>query len=153
MSPFPKSRSSHDTLLTLHGMVPHDLFLWSKLFGCLSPALARWWLVHEPDPKFWLSVPSWVNNSQSDFWLGICPRSQKMGDNSAAVVAFHLCRSYCINARRSPRENIYVRFSFNISQLWGGKQLNSCYLDHYGWAQHMWTLRVTIQTFLMRYLS
>ena len=37
-----------------------------------------------------MSVPSWVNNSHSDFWLGMCPWSQKMGDNSAAVVAFHL---------------------------------------------------------------
>ena len=77
-------------------------------------------------PKFWLSVPSWVNNSHSDFWLGICPRSQKMGDSSAVAVAFHLCRSYCINAMRSPRENINVRFSLNISQLWGGIQFNSC---------------------------
>ena len=38
-----------------------------------------------------------------------------MGDSSAAVVAFHLCRPYCINARRTPRENINVRFSLNIS--------------------------------------
>ena len=36
------------------------------------------------------SVPSWVNNSHSDFWLGLCPWSQEMGDSSAAVVAFHL---------------------------------------------------------------
>ena len=40
-----------------------------------------------------------------------------MGDSNAAAVAFHLCWSYCINARRSPRENINVRFSLNISQL------------------------------------
>ena len=60
-----------------------------------------------------------------------------MGDSSAAAVAFHLCRSYCINARRSPRENINVRFSLNISQLLGGRQLNSCYSDHYGSVQHM----------------
>ena len=33
-----------------------------------------------------------------------------MGDSSAAVVAFHLCRPYCINARRLPRENINVSF-------------------------------------------
>ena len=45
------------------------------------------------------SVPSWVNNSHRDFWLGMCPWSQKMGDSSAAVVAFHLCQPYCINAR------------------------------------------------------
>ena len=96
-------------------------------------------------PKFWLSAPSWVNNSHSDFCLGIYPRSQKIGDSSATAVAFHLCRSY-INARRSPRENINVRFSLNISQLWGGRQLNSYHLDHYGWAQHMWALKVTIQT-------
>ena len=44
------------------------------------------------------------------FWLGICPQSQKMGDSSAAAVAFHLCRSCCINARRSPSENINVSF-------------------------------------------
>ena len=80
------------------------------------------------------------------FWLGICPQSQKMGDSSAAAVAFHLCRSYCINAWRSPSENINVRFSLNISQLWGGRQLKSCYLDHNGWAQHMWALKVTVQT-------
>ena len=42
-----------------------------------------------------------------------------MGDNSAAAVAFHLCRSYCINARRSPRENINVKFSFErIRFIW-----------------------------------
>ena len=40
-----------------------------------------------------------------------------MGDSSAAAVAFHLCRSYCINAKGSPRENINVRFALNISQL------------------------------------
>ena len=34
-----------------------------------------------------------------------------MGNSSAAVVAFHLCRPYCINTRRSPGENINVRFS------------------------------------------
>ena len=49
-----------------------------------------------------------------------------MGDSSAAAVAFHLYLSYCINARWSPRENINVRFSLNISQLRGGRQLNSC---------------------------
>ena len=47
------------------------------------------------------SVPSWVNNYHSDFWLGMCPWSQKMGDSSAAVVAFRLCQPYCINARWS----------------------------------------------------
>ena len=36
------------------------------------------------------SVPSWVNNYHCDFWLGMCPWSQKMGDNSAAVIAFYL---------------------------------------------------------------
>ena len=40
-----------------------------------------------------------------------------MGDSSAAAVAFHLCQSYNINPKRSPRENINVRFSLNISQL------------------------------------
>ena len=67
-----------------------------------------------------------MNKSHSDFLLGIC---QKMGDSSAAVATFHLCRSYCINARRSPGETINVRFSLNISQLKGGKQLNLCYVD------------------------
>ena len=68
-------------------------------------------------PKYWLSVPSWVNNSDSDFWLGISPLSMKMGDSSSAVVAFNLCWSYCINARRPPRENSNVKFPLNISQL------------------------------------
>ena len=40
-----------------------------------------------------------------------------MGDSSSAVVAFHLLCKYCVNVRRSPRQNINVRFSFNISQL------------------------------------
>ena len=40
-----------------------------------------------------------------------------MGDSSAAAVAFHLCRAYCINERRTPRVNINVRFSLNISDL------------------------------------
>ena len=53
-----------------------------------------------------------------------------MGDSSAVVVAFHLCRPYCINARRSPRENMNIWFSLNISQLWNGKPLSLCYLDH-----------------------
>ena len=37
-----------------------------------------------------------------------------MDDSSAAGVAFHFWRPYCINARRSARENINVRFSLNI---------------------------------------
>ena len=59
------------------------------------------------------SVPSWVNNSHSDFWLGMCPWSHKMGDNSAAVVAFHLCRPYCINARWWPGKYFNARLSIN----------------------------------------
>ena len=114
--------------------------------GTSSLKLIHLFLSMSQTPKFWLSVPSWVNNSHSNFWLSICPWSQKMGDSSAVVVAFHLCRSYCINAWWSPRENINARFSLNISQLWGGRQLNLCYLDHYGWAQHIWALNVTIQT-------
>ena len=36
-----------------------------------------------------------------------------MGDSSAAVVAFHLCRPYCINARWPPGKNFNVRLSIN----------------------------------------
>ena len=83
------------------------------------------------------SVPSWVNNSHSDFWLGMCPWSKKMGDSSAAVVAFHLCRPYCINARWPPRKNFNVRFSINNSKVCVDRQLNLCYLDHCRPYQHI----------------
>ena len=53
-----------------------------------------------------------------------------MGDSSAAVVAFHLCWPYCINARWPPGKNFNVRFSLNNSKVCVGRQLNLCYLDH-----------------------
>ena len=31
-------------------------------------------------------MPSWANNYHSDFWLGMCPWSQKMGDSSADIM-------------------------------------------------------------------
>ena len=37
-----------------------------------------------------------------------------MGDSSAAAVAFHVCQSYCLNARWLPKEDINVRFSLNF---------------------------------------
>ena len=40
-----------------------------------------------------------------------------MGDSSAAVVAFHLCRPYGINARWPPGKIFNVRFSINNSQV------------------------------------
>ena len=74
-------------------------------------------------------MPSWVNNSHIDFWLGMCPWNQKMGDSSATIVAFHLCQPYCINAKWLPGKNFNVRFSINNSKVCVGRQLNSCYLD------------------------
>ena len=76
------------------------------------------------------SVPYWVNNSHNDFWLGMCPWSQIMGDSSAAVVAFYLCRPYCINARWPPGENVNVSFQINNSKVCFGRLSNLCYLDH-----------------------
>ena len=77
-----------------------------------------------------LPVPSWVNNSHSDFWLGMRPWSQKMGDSGAAVVACHLCRPNCINARWPPGKSFNVRYPINNYKVGVGKQLNLCYLDH-----------------------
>ena len=53
-----------------------------------------------------------------------------MGDSSATVVAFHLCRPYCINARWPPRKKVNVRFSIKNSKVCADRQLNLCYLDH-----------------------
>ena len=46
-------------------------------------------------------------NSACSFYFAacvpaMCPWSQKMGDSSAVVVAFHLCQPYCIKARWPP---------------------------------------------------
>ena len=60
-----------------------------------------------------------------------------MGDSSAAVVAFHLCQPYCINARWSPGKNFNVRFSIDNSEVCVGRQLNLCYLDHCRPQQHI----------------
>ena len=73
------------------------------------------------------SAPSLVNNSHSDFWLGMCPWSQKMGDRSAAVVAFHLCQPYCINARWRLGKKFNVRFSIDNSKVCVGRQLIQCH--------------------------
>ena len=83
------------------------------------------------------SVPSWVNNSHGDFWLGMYPWSPKMGDSSAAVVAFHLCQPFCINARWPLGKNFNVRFSIDNSKVCVGRQLNLCYLDHCRPQQHI----------------
>ena len=91
------------------------------------------------------SVPSWVNNSHSDFWLDMCPLSQKMGDSSAAVVAFHLCWLHCINGRWPPEKKFNVRFSINNSKVCVGRKLNSCYLYHCRPQQHIWAIKVTIK--------
>ena len=53
-----------------------------------------------------------------------------MDDSSVAVVAFHLCQPYCINARWPPRKYFNVKFSINNSKVCVGRQLNLCYLDH-----------------------
>ena len=53
-----------------------------------------------------------------------------MGDSSAAVVAFHRCQPYCINARWPPGKKINVRFSINNIKVCVDRQLNFCYLDH-----------------------
>ena len=52
------------------------------------------------------------NDSHGDFCLCMRLCSQKMGDSSAAVVAFHLCRPYCINARWPPRKK--SRWGFQL---------------------------------------
>ena len=53
-----------------------------------------------------------------------------MGDSSAAVVAFHLCRPYCINTRWPSGKNFKVRFSINNSKVCVDRQSNLCYMDH-----------------------
>ena len=88
-------------------------------------------------PKFWLLVSFGVNNSHSDFWLGICPWRQKIGDSSAAVVAFHLCRPYCINTRQSPRGKNQCKVFIEYLTIMSGTQLNLYHLDNYGYAHHI----------------
>ena len=40
-----------------------------------------------------------------------------MDDSSAAVVAFHLCQPYCLNARWLPGKMFNMRFAINNSQV------------------------------------